>query len=670
MSEQKGKSNTILIKQNDTLDLDVASDTKSFQNKKNKRPNSAKRTIISLLILIVILISLLRVPYIGTYIDAFVFEYLTGCAKYLVYIWFIILCFISIFQPKRFKKILSPGWIIGQLLIIIFTSILASLISTIIFENSVWHPIISSDSSYYFILRMRYFHLNYFWPYTNNNLNYVFTDVKDLWFVNTRMEMPLEYLGNRYNIVTTGGIIGEFVIATNYWILIVITLVLICISTIFFFRKSDSKFAVWLRKKAVKSFGGNDEAISTKELIRQKDDIKLDIFRRDKIKNEANKSDVSTPPLSFLIDTSVDNYQYNNLVAGEIKSIITRLIDASKINMKYTSTNIMPLFTEIKFTANSQADINAFLKKGNEICSLSKLKEFNVSFKNNSVIIEYTNQKPSKISIRSILANNSTQTNNFFSIAGIGANGNPLFVDYKMQPSILIVGKKGSGASMLSSCLIISAAYLSSPTLLSFDIIAKEENSVIQNLSTLPHVKSVATVATPNEISALLNQYVDEIKTRKEKLHQSGSKNQTEFNKVCHQLNFKLMKTRILIFNDFDEIIRNDFQYISQIKYILTNCNDVGVKIMFIATHVTGEILNENIYDNIISKFILKLEYENESLQIFDNYRAFQLFGNGDGYFLAQDNKCKTRFQTCYLNQNELNRIVKIISVFYQAKND
>ena len=645
MSEQKGKSNTILIKQNDTLDLNVASDTKSFQNKKNKHPSSAKHTIISLLILIVVLISLLRVPYIGTYIDAFIFEYLTGYAKYLIYIWFIILCFISIFQPKLFKKFLSPGWIIGQLLIIIFTSILVSLISTIIFENSVWHPIISLDSSYYFILRMRYFHLNYFWPYANNNLNYVFTDVKDLWFVNTRMEMPLEYLGNRYNIVTTGGIIGEFVIATNYWILIAITLVLICISTIFFFRKSDSKFAVWLRKKAVKSFGGNDEAISTKELIRQKDDIKLDIFRRDKIKNEANKSDVSTPPLSFLIDTSVDNYQYNNLVAGEIKSIITRLIDASKINMKYASTNIMPLFTEIKFTANSQADINAFLKKGNEICSLSKLKEFNVSFKNNSVIIEYTNQKPSKISIRSILANNSAQTNNFFSIAG-------------------------TGASMLSSCLIISAAYLSSPTLLSFDIIAKEENSVIQNLSTLPHVKSVATVATPNEISALLNQYVDEIKTRKEKLHQSGAKNQTEFNKVCHQLNFKLMKTRILIFNDFDEIIRHDFQYISQIKYILTNCNDVGVKIMFIATHVTGEILNENIYDNIVSKFILKLEYENESLQIFDNYRAFQLFGNGDGYFLAQDNKRKTRFQTCYLNQNELNRIVKIISVFYQAKND
>ena len=86
MSEQKGKSNTILIKQNDTLDLDVASDTKSFQSKKNRRPSSAKRTIISLLILVVILISLLRVPYIGTYIDAFIFEYLTGSAKYLVYI--------------------------------------------------------------------------------------------------------------------------------------------------------------------------------------------------------------------------------------------------------------------------------------------------------------------------------------------------------------------------------------------------------------------------------------------------------------------------------------------------------------------------------------------------------------------------------------------------------
>ena len=663
---QEEKMDTVLIREKDIETIDTIPNINSF---KNKRPGG-KRIYISLLVLLIILISLLRVPYLGTYIDAFVFEYLTGCTKYLVYIWFIILCFICIFQPKRFKKFLSPGYIIGQILIIIFISVLASLISTIIFEKSVWHPILSSDTSYYFVLRMRYFHLNYFWPYANNNLNYIFTDVKDLWFVNTRMTMPLEYLGNEYNIVTTGGIIGEFVVATNYWILIAITLLLIGISTIFFIRKSDSKFAVWLRKKAVKSFGGNDEAISTKELVRQKDDIKLDKIKRDKIKYEANKSDLSTPPLSFLIDTSVDNYQYNNLAAGEIKSVITRLIDASKINMQYLSTNIMPLFTEIKFTAGSQADINAFLKKGNEICSLSKLKEFNVSFKNNSVIVEYINKKPSKISIRSILTNNSVKTNDFFSIAGIEPNGKPMFVDYNSQQSILIVGKKGSGASMLSSCLVISAAYLSSPMFLNFDIIAKEENSVIQNLSTLPHVKSVATVAVPNDVGALLNQYVDEIKTRKEKLHQSGAKNQTEFNKVCHQLNFKLMKTKILVFNDFDEIIRNNFQYISQIKYILTNCKDVGIKIMLIATHVTGEILNENIYTNIVSKFILKLEYENESLQIFDNYRAFQLFGNGDGYFLAQDNKTKVRFQTCYLNQNELNRIVKIISVFYQAKKE
>ena len=668
MIEKDVKLDTVLIKSDNTGQDNSTSSIKSFQSK-NKRSNT-KRFVISLILLIIVLVSVFRVPYVGSYIDAFIFEYLTGCAKYFVYIWFIILCIFGIFGIKRFKKLFSPGWIFGQVLIIIFTSILISLISAIVFESSVWHPILRADESNYFIVRMRYLHLNYFWPYANNNLSYAYTGPDNLWFVNTRMEIPETYIGSKYNLLITGGIIGEFVIATNYWILIAITIVLIAISTIFFFRKSDSKFAVWLRKKVVKSFGGNDESINTKELVRQKDDIRLDAFKRDKIKYEANKSDVSTPPLSFLIDTSVDNYQYNNLVAGEIKNIITRLNNASKINMQYESTNIMPLFTEIKYTANSQGDINAFLKKGNEICSLSKLKEFNVSFKNNSVIIEYLNQKPSKVSIKSILTNNSVQTNMFYSIAGIGSGANSMFVDFNSQPTILIIGKKGSGASMLSSSLIISAAYLSSPTLLNFDIIAKEENSVIQNLSTLPHVHSVATVANSNEISALLNLYVDEIKTRKEKLQQSGAKEQTEFNKVCHQLNFKLMKTRILVFNDFDEIIRNNFQYISQIKYILTNCRDVGIKIMFVATHVTGEILNENIYSNIACKFILKLEYENESLQVFDNYRAFQLFGNGDGYFLSQNNNQKVRFQTCYLNQNDLNRIVKIINVFYQAKKD
>ena len=84
MIEKDIKLDTVLIKSDNTEHVDATSSIKSFQSK-NKRSNT-KRLVISLVLLVIVLISLFRVPYVGSYIDAFIFEYLTGCAKYFVYI--------------------------------------------------------------------------------------------------------------------------------------------------------------------------------------------------------------------------------------------------------------------------------------------------------------------------------------------------------------------------------------------------------------------------------------------------------------------------------------------------------------------------------------------------------------------------------------------------------
>ena len=84
MIEKDVKLDTVLIKSDNTGQDNSTSSIKSFQSK-NKRSNT-KCFVISLILLIIALVSVFRVPYVGSYIDAFIFEYLTGCAKYFVYI--------------------------------------------------------------------------------------------------------------------------------------------------------------------------------------------------------------------------------------------------------------------------------------------------------------------------------------------------------------------------------------------------------------------------------------------------------------------------------------------------------------------------------------------------------------------------------------------------------
>ena len=74
-----------------------------------------------------------------------------------------------------------------------------------------------------------------------------------------------------------------------------------------------------------------------------------------------------------------------------------------------------------------------------------------------------------------------------------------------------------------------------------------------------------------------------------------------------------------------------------------------------------------------ITKYDVKLSFENgyltseaERISLFENYRCIQLFGNGDGYIYGKSPDDKIRFQSCYLNQNELSQIIEIINNFYK----
>ena len=104
------------------------------------------------------------------------------------------------------------------------------------------------------------------------------------------------------------------------------------------------------------------------------------------------------------------------------------------------------------------------------------------------------------------------------------------------------------------------------------------------------------------------------------------------------------------------------------LQNILKRGQNVGVKTILLAINVNNESIEPKIYENTNARFILRLENEHESLKVFDSYRGVQLYGNGDGYYFDNMNGKKTRFQTCYLNVNELAEIVKVIKTFYNTK--
>jgi DNA segregation ATPase FtsK/SpoIIIE-like protein len=411
--------------------------------------------------------------------------------------------------------------------------------------------------------------------------------------------------------------------------------------------------------------GGNLYNNVYDELSEEKNDVSPIIHQSVQIEQEANKLEQLTPPISFLTDTSVDHYYDNKSQGQKDQQVISKCISKLKIDAAYQNTIIMPQYIEISFEVPSKKDIEEILRVQNELLGLLKVDKFNISFKGNIIKFEVPNKTASKISIRQIL-NSVQQIKNHETIAGLTIDNTPLVVDLNKHNNILIIGRRGSGAAMLLTVLLMTLAYVNTPSELEYVLLSPLGDKSLKYLDDLPQMQS-PLIDQLDECVNKLHQILQIIDDRENKFKEAGAKTLAEFNKYQNSDALKL-KTIVLTISAFDQLIKNSLQNMEILQNILKRGASVGIKTILLAINVNNESIDPKIYDQTDARFILRLESEHESLKIFDSYRGVQLYGNGDGYYFDDVSNKKTRFQTCYLNANELAETVKVIKTFYHTK--
>ncbi len=650
-------SEIVLATRKIDLTQKIFADDQPLKNNKNTswiKRNA--RVFFTSIVLFLLVFSFTRIPYTGAYIDDFLFEYLFGFTKYFIYAWLITICILVILKHKLVKKIIKPLNIVLQILIAFAFCLLFSSLTHWI-QQDLFGQLNFAES-------MKYYHTGHFWPYVTGSNFYKFAGKESTWWMNTYYAY-----NNAYYYVVTGGLFGEFFASISYLfeILFSILLIVACVDIYLLreVRKGKQSFLITLFSRIFYS----KKYIKTNELAKERDDVKINSISDSQIANSLQQ-DLETPPLSFLTETSVDHYQDNKVFSEHIVEQIKSFNETYGLNITYEKTIIMPLFTEIYWTTDQQSTIDQFIKNEVIISKFTKLNEFNISYKQNEIRFEYSNDRPSKISIKSILSNNKVDNNSGYAVVGTAYANAPLLLNLNRQSNILILGTKGSGSSMLLSSLLLSYAYLNAPSQTSIDIIAKDENVMTSNFANLPHTNNVSTMQIVGDnIGNVIQKYLDEITNREKIFESNGVSDFNEYTRIAKKdSNLEQLKHLVLVFCDYNEITRDNISYLPQIKTILQKSKACGITLIIMANEVSFNVIDSEIYDNMKVKLILKLASESESLQIFDNYRAFQLYGNGDGYYFEKNNDEKTRFQTCYLNQNELIETINIIKKFYNQK--
>jgi S-DNA-T family DNA segregation ATPase FtsK/SpoIIIE len=441
-------------------------------------------------------------------------------------------------------------------------------------------------------------------------------------------------------------------------------LILIVLSFSIFLRRKNGRIIIFFKKWLIHLLGGDLYNHVYDELSVKKHDVSPIIHQSTQIQKEANKIGQLTPPISFLTDTSIDSYYDNKNQAQKFEQTISKFLKKIEIDASCQNIVVMPQYVEIIFEIANVQGIDEILKNQNQLLTILKIDRFNISRKGNIVMFEIPNKTISKISIRQIFNTTKIEQNDK-SIVGLTLENTPLQLDMKKNHNILIVGKRGSGAAMLLTVLLISYAYINPPTNVEYILLSLIGDKTLKSFDNLPHMLT----PTLNNFEACINklhQVMDEMKERENKFKDAGAKTLEDFNRFQSNPHSKLKKI-ILVISGFDNLLRNSLQNLEILHNILKQGPELGINTILLSINVNNELLEPKIYELIDVKFVLQLESEHESLKIFDNYRGLQLYGNGDGYCFEGENE-KIRFQTCYLNINELTEIIRIIATFYKTK--
>lgn len=401
------------------------------------------------------------------------------------------------------------------------------------------------------------------------------------------------------------------------------------------------------------------------ELETKSSDVKPNILQKSLIKQEAIQIASFTPPISFLSETSIDNYLVNKAQTKQYADIITAFLHKFDSIIQLQKTITAPLYCEITYDVEKPSIVDEIFSSQNEILNELKIQAFNVLYKNNTVRFEIANTLPSKISLRSVyslLKNINTDK----AIIGVDEESKPLQIDITRKQNIVLIGTYGSGVTMLMITILISLAYTNNPKAMEMVILSPNNDKVLKHLSMLPHLLH-SIKNEQHEITRILISIQDQINKRELQFKSVKAWSLEDYNATQMNDIDKLKRIVVAVFN-FNLISKISLQNRNLIIDILNRGPQIGITTILLANNVDQELLNSDLYKLLDVKLLMKLEFEQESIQLLDSKRGIELFGNGDGYFFDSETKKYTRFQACYMNVDELVQTIKIIETFYAAK--
>lgn len=288
--------------------------------------------------------------------------------------------------------------------------------------------------------------------------------------------------------------------------------------------------------------------------------------------------------------------------------------------------------------------------------------------------IEVPNAKKSMVSMKTLLASEKFQNNNFSLPIAIGKkiDNENFIVDLAAMPHLLMAGATGQGKSVGLNAILVSLLYKKHPSQLKFVLVdpKKVELSIYKTiekhfLAKLPD-EGDAIITDTKKVVHTLNALCIEMDNRYDLLKEAGCRNIREYNEkfAARKLNpekgHQFLPFIVLVVDEFADLIMTAGKEVEMpIARLAQLARAIGIHLIIATQRPSVNIITGTIKANFPARIAFKVSSKIDSRTILDAGGAEQLIGKGD--MLVSYNGELVRLQCAFVDTPEVDKIVEFI---------
>jgi S-DNA-T family DNA segregation ATPase FtsK/SpoIIIE len=288
--------------------------------------------------------------------------------------------------------------------------------------------------------------------------------------------------------------------------------------------------------------------------------------------------------------------------------------------------------------------------------------------------IEVPNVKKTVVSMRTLLASDKFQHNNYSLPIAIGKkiDNENFIVDLATMPHLLMAGATGQGKSVGLNAILVSLLYKKHPSQLKLVLVdpKKVELSLYRTiekhfLAKLPGEEE-AIITDTKKVIHTLNALCIEMDTRYDLLKEASARNIKEYNEkfIKRRLNpekgHQFLPFIVLVIDEFADLIMTAGKEVEMpIARLAQLARAVGIHLIIATQRPSVNIITGTIKANFPARIAFKVSSKIDSRTILDTGGAEQLIGKGD--MLMSYNGELTRLQCAFVDTPEVEKVCDFV---------